>query len=394
MPVDVLWSRSLHLRSGALAASAGLVVVAERHSRLAGLDARDGELLWEQRVEGSWGTVVIAGERCFHLSQRGTLDCLDLRSGRRLWSVTGLGFSRYVTACGDSVFTGGWRGYEPLTRLSLADGSRLPLADAPTDALSWPAALDPASGFPTGGLPPAGLAASGLAAGLPAAGLAASGLAAGLPAAGLAASGFAAAGLPGVGLSAVGLSGAPAGRGAALLVAAAERAVLLLLGGSGVLLGEIGLPDPVRSPDGGRAFGVDDDGRVVFVSGARTVMAFDIRRGVDVLWRHSRDLAALPPVIGGGTMWLVDEGGVAVVDLDGGTVGHRLLQGVAGPGILVTGRALFSVRDGSVVAVGPDGEPTGLLRVPSGIDRMIAGDDGVFHVLGQGRLMTCALPGS
>ncbi|XVU29454.1 PQQ-binding-like beta-propeller repeat protein [Actinoplanes sp. CA-054009] len=390
MSVDPLWSRSLHKRSGVLAASAGVVVTAERHSRLVCLDARNGEMRWEHRVEGSWGTAVIAGERCFHLSQGGTLDCLHLETGGRLWSVSGLGFSRYVTVCGDSVVVGGWRGYEPLTRLSLADGSRLPLAATVTGALAWPLALDPVTAFPATAFP-----------------------ATAFPATAFPATAFPATAAPfersadvaivtagrgadvsaGPGERAADFLGRPTERGAALLVAPVERAVLLLIGVSGLLLGEVALPGPVRGPDGGRAFG--DDGNIVFVAGDRTVMGLDAERGVDVLWRHPRNLAPLPPVIDGSTMWLVDEDGIAVADPVRGSAVHRPGLTVAGAGIRVAGRALFALRDGTVVAVDGSGQVTGLLRVPAGVDRLVAGrGDGVFHVLGKGWLRTWAPAGS
>ncbi|MEU4689272.1 PQQ-binding-like beta-propeller repeat protein [Actinoplanes sp. NPDC023714] len=123
--VSPVWSRPLHLRSEVLAAAGGMVVVAERHTRLAGLDAETGEQRWEQRVEDCWGSVALAADRCLYLSQAGVLHCFTL-GGRRLWAVPGLERCHHLVVSGDVVFAGGWRGYRPLTRIALDDGSVLP----------------------------------------------------------------------------------------------------------------------------------------------------------------------------------------------------------------------------------------------------------------------------
>ncbi|MBL7261901.1 outer membrane protein assembly factor BamB family protein [Paractinoplanes lichenicola] len=137
----IVWTRPLHVRSEAVAVSPDALIVAERLTRLVRLDPRTGDQLWEQRVEDCWGTVVRAGDRCLYLSQTGILRCFDLGTGDPLWSVGGLRERRYVTVSGSAVFVGGWRGYHPLERLSLVDGSSLPLPSPVSGRLSWPVSI-------------------------------------------------------------------------------------------------------------------------------------------------------------------------------------------------------------------------------------------------------------
>jgi outer membrane protein assembly factor BamB len=104
------WARSLHLRSSAIAAAGGSVVVAERHRRLVCLRAHDGGQRWDRQVEDCRGTLAVAGDRCLYLSQSGVLHCFALGSGEPLWARPGLPFRRHVSVCSDVIFVGGWRG--------------------------------------------------------------------------------------------------------------------------------------------------------------------------------------------------------------------------------------------------------------------------------------------
>ena len=139
----VLWSRSLHMAAAAttLAAAGDVLVVAERWSRLAGLDPAGGAVRWERRIEDCWGVTVVAGDRVLHLTQAGVLRCLELATGRPLWMVEDLSFGHYVSVAGPVVVTGGWRGYRPLTRLALADGAPLGGFDWEPAAPAWPLPL-------------------------------------------------------------------------------------------------------------------------------------------------------------------------------------------------------------------------------------------------------------
>jgi hypothetical protein len=288
-PVEVVWSRPLHVSSLAVAVSSGSVVVAERHSRLVRLDAGSGEQHWDQRVEDCWGATVIAGDRCLYLSQAGVMHCFDLDTGRRLWLTPDLRLRHHVSVSGAVIFLGGWRGYHPLARVSLADGEPLPfdgkaLIDAGRLALPLALRLGPNPGPDTHGV----------------------------------------------------------------LIAGAGRPVLLLMGASGVVLAEWTLPEPVVFSDFGGGYSVSDDGRVAFLCGRRTIMAFQLDRGVQVLWRHERDLRPREPMLEDRTLWVIDDAGIAVIDLDRGVVGefdHRK-HGQVCAAALVSGNGLFAFTDG------------------------------------------------
>ncbi|MEV0130361.1 PQQ-binding-like beta-propeller repeat protein [Dactylosporangium sp. NPDC050688] len=115
-PLEIVWSRSLCIRSSATTVAASdVLIVAERHSRLVRLDPGTGTLMWEQRVEDCWGTTAVAQGRCLYLSQRGVLHCFDLQSGRPMWSTPNLEIHRYLSISGSVVVLGGWRGYHPVT---------------------------------------------------------------------------------------------------------------------------------------------------------------------------------------------------------------------------------------------------------------------------------------
>jgi hypothetical protein len=143
-------------------------------------------------------------------------------------------------------------------------------------------------------------------------------------------------------------------------------------------------------PDSGGGYRVSDNGDVTFLSGRRTVMAFHPVRGVQVLWRHQRDLGPGEPMLGDRTLWLADDAAIAVVDLARGVVGtvdHRK-HGPVSTAALVSGNALFAFADGSLVTVDQAGNSGTLMRVPGRIDRLFSQGDGLVHALGKGHLVT------
>jgi hypothetical protein len=329
--VEMVWSRSLHSNSYAMTVAAGSVVVAERHSRLVLLQASSGEKQWDQPVEDCWGTATIAGDRALYLSQAGSLHCFDLHTGRPLWVKPDLMLRHHVSVSGADIFLGGWRGYHPLVRLSLADGAPLPFDDS---------ALD--------GMGP---------------------LAAPLP---------------------LRLAAHPGSEPSSVLIAGAARPALVLLTASGVVRAEWTLPEPVTFPDIGGGYSRGADGSATFLSGRRTVMAVQPDRGVRVLWRHQRDLRPWEPMLDDQTLWLVDDAGIAVIDVAGGAVrdvGHRQHGNVCAAA-LVSGHGLFAFADGSLITLDRDGNVVASTRVTGRIDRLVPGDLGLVHAAGKGRLIT------
>ncbi|MFG1651492.1 PQQ-binding-like beta-propeller repeat protein [Micromonospora sp. NPDC049275] len=332
--VRVLWSRLLHLRSSAaaLAAAPGILVVAERHSRLVRLDPQTGVPLWEQNVEDCWGTTVVAGDRCLYLSQAGVLHCFDVHSGQRTWSTPKLCLCHYIIVAGSVAFLSGWRGYRPLIRVDLTSGELFPgqlPGSAPGGSLAWPlpVRLDPERSYTAG---------------------------------------------------------------AVLLASASEAALLLVDALTGVTRGEWSLPEPVRFPDSGVAFSAGEDGRIVFLSGRRTVMVLHPASGVEILWRHDRDLRSLPPILSGRTLWLTEDTGVTTIDLDRSsrTAVMHLPPGATGEGVPVSGDALFARAGNQLIAVNRAGEIAARVRLPARIDRLLPDGRSLVHAIGKGHLTT------
>ncbi|HWS37959.1 MAG TPA: hypothetical protein VN408_35155, partial [Actinoplanes sp.] len=242
-----------------------------------------------------------------------------------------LDLHHHVTVSGGVVFLGGWRGYRPLMRVSLISGDRLPFDKAALAGIgpsAWP--------------------------------------------------------LP------VRLRTEQDGDDHAVLVAGTDRPALLVVAASGTAVAEWPLPAPIRFPDGGAGYRVSGDGRITFVSGSRTVVEFDPVHGVRMLWRHTRDIRAFPPLLDDQTLWLADDAGITVVDLD-----REIVTEVETPSsravVAVTrtaGRAWFAFTDGSLVAVDRSGGHSTAARVLPRIDRLSAGQDGLIHALGKGRITT------
>ncbi|MEU4243367.1 PQQ-binding-like beta-propeller repeat protein [Actinoplanes sp. NPDC026619] len=332
---EVLWSRSLCLRSSATTVAArDVLVVAERHSRLVRLDPRTGALIWEQRVEDCWGTTAVTPGRCLYLSQRGVLHCFELQSGRPMWSRPGLPFHRYLSVSGSVIVLGGWRGYQPVTRIGLADGACDPFDSpyAPGESLAWPTVVrfppDPDSAV-----------------------------------------------------------------GAVLLASASRPELRLEDPQTGTALGTWRLPAPVQFPDSGNAFHHSDDGRVVFVSGRRTVMSFHASTGVQALWEHERDLPPLAPVLIGGKLMLAEDSRITVVDLTRGgrTDITPLSPGTACAPVPTADGALFARSDGNLVMIDRNGNRADL-RLPTRAEQSFTGDGTLAYVIGKGHLTALDVP--
>ncbi|MBP2579809.1 outer membrane protein assembly factor BamB [Streptomyces sp. PvR006] len=143
MIATVLWERELHQRGGASAFVVGpdCVVLHERRTRLVCLERVDGAVRWDVPL-GTWPrAIVLAGDRVLVLPQTPyVLSCFDVRTGASLWSVPTPRWTGNLAVHSDTVVTGGWRGYTPMSGLDLADGGvRWTTASAVTSVrtLAW-----------------------------------------------------------------------------------------------------------------------------------------------------------------------------------------------------------------------------------------------------------------
>ncbi len=176
----------------------------------------------------------------------------------------------------------------------------------------------------------------------------------------------------------------------AVLIAGTGRPKLVVMAASGAVLREWSLPDPVVFPDGAGSYGVSNDGRVTFLSGRRTVMTFHPVSGVQVLWHHERDLRPQSPILHGDTLWLVEDDGISVVDLNHGAVTdvRHLPHGAVCAAALVSGGVLFAFADGSLVTIDRAGNVAARLRLSTRIGRLVPGDSGLTHAIGKGHIIT------
>lgn len=143
MIATVLWERELHQRGGASAFAVGpdCVLLHERRTRLVCLERVDGAVRWDVPL-GTWPRgIVLAGDRVLVLPQTPyVLSCFDARTGASLWSVPTPRWTGNLAVHSDTVVTGGWRGYTPMTGLDLADGGvrwTTPSAVTSVRTLAW-----------------------------------------------------------------------------------------------------------------------------------------------------------------------------------------------------------------------------------------------------------------
>jgi hypothetical protein len=171
--------------------------------------------------------------------------------------------------------------------------------------------------------------------------------------------------------------------GHAVLIAGTGRPALVVVAASGVVVPKRPLPEPVRFPDDGEGYRVSAHGRVVFLGG----VTFHRAHGPQVLWRHDRDIRPLPPILDGQTPWLIDDGGITAIDVDGGVVTtvERLPNGTVRATALTTSRAKFASAGGSILAINRAAPRTGAVRVLPQVDRPLASGDDPRHRQGASR---------
>ena len=162
---------------------------------------------------------------------------------------------------------------------------------------------------------------------------------------------------------------------------------------TGTILGTWPLPEPVQFPDSGEAYHHGDDGRVVFVSGRRTVMSFHPSTGVQTLWEHDTTLPPLAPVLIDDKLMLAEDSGITMVDLTGG--GRTLItpvpHGAACAPVPVANGALFARSHGKVIMIDGSGVRAGA-RLPTRVERLFPGGGTLAYAIGKGHLTALNVP--
>ncbi len=122
--LDVSWRRNLHFHpcvSSAVFEDSGIFLV-ERRTRLVSVDPMTGGTLWSLPVYNPWGSLTVNDSVCLYLEQNRVLTCVDRESGVIRWVTRPEFWCRQLAISGDSIISGGWRGYSPLRAFCLADG--------------------------------------------------------------------------------------------------------------------------------------------------------------------------------------------------------------------------------------------------------------------------------
>lgn len=117
------WTYNLHHQPNPKSIiSPTMVVVSERHTWLACLNASTGQVCWRVPVGTPWGNLAYTSQWIVHCGT--TIQCFDRVQGTCAWThhLTDR-YPGYLVANSNSVLIGGWRGYMPLQCLDIATGT-------------------------------------------------------------------------------------------------------------------------------------------------------------------------------------------------------------------------------------------------------------------------------
>ena len=121
---DEFWRHGLHQRpNGRSIVSREFLIVPERRSFLAKLNASTGSALWSAKVQNSWGWLACTSDRVFYLNQHSRLQCHDAETGEAQWAEELRGYNGWLVPAGPTLLVGGWRGYAPLVALDVTTGA-------------------------------------------------------------------------------------------------------------------------------------------------------------------------------------------------------------------------------------------------------------------------------
>lgn len=128
MQIEELWERNLHVavNPNSLKVVGRAVYVTERKNKLSKINITSGETVWSQTVPNSWGWTSVSDDHVYYMSQGRGLLCFRVDSGELQWHRKFNGrFLGYIEASGDTLITGGWRGYSNLAAYDKSTGEQL-----------------------------------------------------------------------------------------------------------------------------------------------------------------------------------------------------------------------------------------------------------------------------
>jgi outer membrane protein assembly factor BamB len=122
--LDVLWRRNLHFlpSSSSVAFDHSGVFLVERRTRLVKVDPLNGVALWSLPIFNKWGTLEVNASCCVYLDGDRVLRCIDRDSGSIRWATKRDWGCKHLAIAGDSIISGGWRGYTVLHAFDPHDG--------------------------------------------------------------------------------------------------------------------------------------------------------------------------------------------------------------------------------------------------------------------------------
>jgi len=148
MKFDLKWQRHLHfaLNPKSVMIDGDSIYMTERVKKLSKIDAVSGETVWSNKITDGYGLLTTANGKLFYMSSGDGL-CSFAKDTGELVSQQKFRFPYlgYVKVCGNTILTGGWRGYTDLCAYDLKTNKPMWSHNMKTGELqkfSYPSFLD------------------------------------------------------------------------------------------------------------------------------------------------------------------------------------------------------------------------------------------------------------